>query len=130
MVAIAEKKVVEKMRPLEDIYNVYIYLVWDEKISKELSFDDYVSLMRDLKTKAFISLWTTTINKMNILKIETDISPHVVMGVSNFVHERKTNAFDSWLTWGQLYNEWCNELPERIHENKRSFIRNKIRDGD
>lgn len=130
MVAIAEKKVVEKMRPLEDIYNVYIYLVWDEKISKELSFDDYVSLMRDLKTKAFISLWTTTINKMNILKIETDISPHVVMGVSNFVHEWKTKAFGSWLTWEQLYNEWCNELPEKIHENKRSFIRNKIRDDN
>jgi len=51
--------------------------------------------MRNIKTKAFVTLGNVSINKMHIMKIETEIPPHVAMSVNNFIHEQKEKAFDT-----------------------------------
>jgi hypothetical protein len=51
--------------------------------------------MRNIKTKAFVTLGNVSINKMHIMKIDVDISPHVAMSVNNFIHEQKEKAFDT-----------------------------------
>ena len=121
---------VREMIPIRDTFKIHINLVWDDELVRELSFNDYISLMRNLKVKAFVTLWTVTINKMNIVKLDVNMSPHVAMAISDFVHEQKTKAFDTWFDWEYLYREWCKELPERNKENRRFTIWKNTHDGD
>lgn len=74
--------------------------------------------MWHLKTRAFVTLGTLTINKMNILKIDIDISPHVAMGVSNFIHSQKENAFEKGVRWEDAYSQRCDSLPIKWEYNK------------
>lgn len=98
---------------------IKIYLVWEKKpIEWDLTFNDYISFMWNLKTKAFVTLWTTTINKMHILKIDVEMSPHVAMAINDFVHSQKEKAFDRWMRWEDLYSQRCDSLPIQWECNK------------
>lgn len=86
----------------------------------EMSFEDYISFMRDLKTKAFITIWKTTFNKMHILTVESDLSPHISMGVSDFIHAQKEKVNGGY-DWREIaYNKWCDTI---------SFNNNKENDN-
>ena len=114
----------------QQTYTIKIYMVGQtEPIERELSFCDYISLMWSIKSKAFVALWSLSINKMHILKIDVEMSPHVAMSVNDFIHEQKDNAFKEWLTWEELYNRRCESL-SILHMRNRRFTLNKDRDGD
>ena len=83
--------------------------IYSHELSQEMNFSDYICLMREIKTMAFIPLWKRIINKMHIVEINSTLSPHIVMSVWRFIHEQKTSAADLWKTREELYNEWCEE---------------------
>lgn len=123
-------------RMTEDVWkpswlkNVRIFLVWWETIERDLSFNDYIGLMWSLKTKAFITLGRETINKMHILKIDTDFWPHLAMSVSSFIAEQKEKAFDTWFSREEIYKEWSNNLSKRHEENRIFTIRKRAKNGN
>ena len=111
------------------LQTIAIYLMWQsDPLVWDLSFNDYINLMRNIKTKAFVTLGNVSINKMHIMKIETEIPPHVAMSVNNFIHEQKEKAFDTWLSREELYHNRCISLPKRHSEN-REFTLNERKDG-
>ena len=97
--------------------SVNIYLCWESTpLTYDMSLNDYISFMWQLKTRAFITLWNVTINKMHILKIDTEIS--LARDVSNFINDQRKSSFDSGMTWEELYNQWCYWLSKRRDENR------------
>lgn len=88
-------------------------------LEQEMSFNDYIWFMWDLKTKAFVTLWNRTINKMHITVVKSDLSPLVCMWVSDFIHEQKSKPYNQ-CDWEELYNEWCDELGNKVLLSKKS----------
>lgn len=95
------------------LYEVTLKLDCSYILSQEMSFSDYIHLMWEIKTMAFISFWKKVINKMHIVEIESTLSPHIVMSVWWFIHEQKVKASDLWKTREGLYNERCEWLAEK-----------------
>lgn len=92
----------------DDLCTVHIKLEDGVVYEFEMSFEDYISFMRDLKTKAFITIWKTTFNKMHILTVESDLSPHISMCVSDFIHAQKEKVNN--VAWEFAYTKWCSDL--------------------
>lgn len=87
-------------------------------LEQDMSFSDYIWFMRDLKTKAFLTLWNRTINKMHILNVNTDLSPIVSMSVSNFIHQQKEKVNGGY-DWREIaYNKWCDTIS--FNNNKKN----------
>ena len=93
---------------------VYIYTDDWGNVEWEMSFNDYIWLMWDLKTKAFITLWNKVINKMHILNVDTDLSPIVSMSISDFIHQQKEKICGGYDSREKAYSEWCDEI---LHSN-------------
>ena len=99
--------------------------IYSYKIVQQMDFGDYISLMWRLKTMAFVPFWKRVLNKMHIANIESTLSPHIVMSVWGFINEQRVWAFDLWKSREELYNEWCDWLPERYEANKEILSSNQ-----
>lgn len=121
----------EKTMLPSGIYDVWIVLdtpvmvwesLWEESYATTLHYQmwlsDYISLMRDIKTRSFVAFWKHVLNKMHITEIKSSLSPHLTMSIGWFVHDTKSIAFEEWLTWEELYEERCDNLSDRFENNK------------
>jgi hypothetical protein len=57
-----------------------------------------LKFMWQLKTRAFVTLWNYTINKMHIVYIDTPISRTMNLFINDFIHEQKTDVTLDWET--------------------------------
>ena len=96
-----------------------------DHLYQEMAFEDYCSLMWDMKMKAFISIGTHVLNKMHIVEVKSSLSPFVAMSVSNFIHTNRYSAFEQWCTREEAYNSWCEWLPRQFEHNKRFLSPNR-----
>lgn len=93
------------MTVIRPALKIKLYLVWeDDPMYFTSSFDDYIWLMWNIKTKAFVNVWGKLINKMHILKIEADVWADLAKSVNDFIHEQKDSAYQRWMTRTELYD--------------------------
>lgn len=119
-------KMEEKTMLPSGLYDVYIVLdapipLDDWKTTTlhyQMWLSDYISLMWEIKTRSFISVWNHLLNKMHISEIKSSLSPHVAMSIWWFVHDCKAPAFEQWKNREELYDERCENSPSRFEQNK------------
>ena len=97
----------------------------EENLHMQMGFNDYCSLMWDMKIKAFIAWGSRIINKMHIVEVRSSLSPHVAMSVSGFIHSSRYSAFEQWCTREEAYNSWCEWLPGQFERNKMFLSPNR-----
>lgn len=68
----------------------------DNTIVVTITLDEYLKVMWQLKTRAFITIWNHTINKMHIVCINTPISRTMNLLINDFIHEQKTDVTLDW----------------------------------
>lgn len=119
----------EKTMLPNGLYDVWIVLdtpvmVWPWEGSHattlhcQMWLSDYISLMRDIKTRSFVAFWEHVLNKMHITEIKSSLSPILTMSIGWFVHNTKSGAFEEWLTWEELYEKRCDNLSDKFGQNK------------
>ena len=63
------------------------------------TLDEYLKFMWQLKTRAFITIWNNTVNKMHIVSINTPLSRTMNLLINDFIHEQKTDVTLEWDFW-------------------------------